>query len=163
MTLLCGLQKVSLHTVGFFPCPDKSVLSLQVALTRSLSFQLIKRLLALSWRCLSSMPGFALRWRFTTAPCLVIRLALQRLGYCSGGSSAPPADPAPAVPLAMAIAAPTTGSVPCPCMSMLEGSTSPASYWRSQPCKQARENQEIQGIQVRWLLLTTLPPLPPDI
>jgi len=98
---LCGLQKASPHSVGFFPCPHKSVLSSWVTLTQSLSFRHIERLLALLWRCLSSA-RLRLRWRFAPAPCLAIRLALQRLGCCSGGFSAPPADPAPAVPLAMA-------------------------------------------------------------
>ena len=62
----------------------------------------------------------------TCSPYFAIRPGLQRLGCCSGGFSAPPADPAPAVPLAMASAVPTTGSaLPRPCLSTLEASTSP--------------------------------------
>jgi len=132
VTLLCSLQRVSPHSVGFVLCPNKSDLSSRVTLTRSLSFWLIGHLLALLQRCLGSMPGFALRRRFAPAPCLAIRLALQRLGCRSSGFSAPPADPAPAVPLAMASAAPMTGSAPPhPCVSTLEGSTSPTSYRRT--------------------------------
>ena len=149
----------ALHSVVFFSCPDGSPL---VGDPREVAFFPTQQALT---RTLTAMHRPHARPRHvvavpTCSPYFAIGPGLQRLGCCSGGFSAPPADPTPAVPLAMASAVPTTGSaLPRPCMSTLEGSPSPVSY---RQCQRAWEGQEIQEAQVHWPLLTALPLLPPD-
>jgi len=143
------------HSVAFFPCPDRSlglpssvVPTSSVPLARSRSFQLDahspshRGVLALcqAFPCdgLSHLPPLALP--YTLGP--------NASGAATVALSAPPADPMPAGPLAMASAACTTGSAPlihiCQCLRLCRP---------SRPCQQAHESQGTQETQVRWPLL----------
>jgi len=161
----CVLQRVSPHSVLSFcilTSPSLCVLSLWVTFTWSLSFRLIEHSLALPRWCLGSMPGLALRWPFMPAPCLIIRLVLQRLGCCSGGFLSPTSGPdaGGALGRGKRSAHDWQRSLVRECQRP-RGRLPSHLCWGLQLCQQAQECQDIQEMQVCWPLLATLPLLPP--
>ena len=152
------------HSVAFFLCPDRSPglcgPSLSVPHARSHYFRINKCLLALSPWCVGPMPGLAMQWPYRAPPPPALSYALgpNASGAATVALSAPLADTTPAVPSAMASAAPTTGSAPPhPCASTPEGSPSLASMLTFTTVPTSPRGSETQETQMRWPLWTTHP------
>ena len=76
-----------LHSVTFFPCPDRSLLP-QAPSRQCPSVAFNAHSLALSQWCVDLTPGLAMRWHFAP-PCSAIRPRPQRLGCCNSGVISP--------------------------------------------------------------------------
>ena len=155
------------HSVAFFPCPDRFPglcgPSLSVPHVRSHYFRINERSLALLPRCVGPMPGLAMRWPYRVPPPPAPSYAPgpNASGAATVALSAPLADPTPAVPSAMASAAPTAGNAPPhPCASTPKGSHSLASMSTFTTVPASPRGSETQETQVRWPLRMTHPSHP---
>jgi len=156
---------VSPHSVSFFSCPDKYLpLPSSARGWPSLDhflLRLIEHSPTLSRRCLDSIPRLALCGGLSHCPLPCIRLALQRLGCCSGGFLSPASRPdaGGALGRGKCSARDRQRSVVLACQRPRDRLPSHLC-WGSQPCQQARGRQDIPETQVRLPLLATLPSFP---